>query len=365
MVDMVTIGAGGGSIARVADGTLTVGPQSAGADPGPAAYGRGGAEATVTDAHVVLGHLPARLLGGRMALDVAAASRAVDSQVARPLGLTREEAARGMLAILDNNMMGALRIVSVERGHDPRDFTLVPFGGAGPLHAAAIAAELGIARIVVPRASGVLSALGLLVSERRRDLAESVLLSGDELTREAVTEAVERLAARGRAELLGEGEAATTNRSDAAGAGGAGGAGGLAEPEVRASFDMRYRGQAFELTIRAEVAPDPLELRSAFDEAHAARYGFADGDAELELVTVRVAIALPGAEPRLPGAEPAETRSRSAIFDGQAMDAAVHSGVPERVEGPAIVELPEATLVVPPGWSGRALAGGTLLLERG
>jgi N-methylhydantoinase A len=143
MVDMVTIGAGGGSIAKVVDGTLTVGPQSAGAEPGPAAYGRGGAEATVSDAHVVLGHLPANLLGGRMTLDVDAAASAIDRQVARPLGLSREAAARGVLAIIDNNMVGALRVVSVERGHDPRDFTLVPFGGAGPLHGCALAEPAG------------------------------------------------------------------------------------------------------------------------------------------------------------------------------------------------------------------------------
>lgn len=136
MVDMVTIGAGGGSIAKVADGTLTVGPQSAGARPGPAAYGHGGENPTVTDAHVVLGHLPARLLGGRMALDVEAARKAVDGKIATPLGLSTATAARGILAIVDNHMVGAVRVVSVERGHDPRDFTLVPFGGAGRCMAA-------------------------------------------------------------------------------------------------------------------------------------------------------------------------------------------------------------------------------------
>ena len=144
MVDMVTIGAGGGSIAKVAGGTLTVGPQSAGAEPGPAAYGRGGTEATVTDAHVVLGHLPASLLGrphGARRRGGAPRDRAAGR--ARRSASRREEAARGMLAIIDNNMVGALRIVSVERGHDPRDFTLVPFGGAGPLHGCALAELLG------------------------------------------------------------------------------------------------------------------------------------------------------------------------------------------------------------------------------
>lgn len=139
MVDMVTIGAGGGSIALVTDETLTVGPHSAGARPGPAAYGHGGREATVTDAHVVLGHLPEKLLGGRMALDVEAAEAAIRGRVADPLGLNVQDAARGILAIVDNHMVGAVRVVSVERGHDPRNFTLVPFGGAGPLHGVALA----------------------------------------------------------------------------------------------------------------------------------------------------------------------------------------------------------------------------------
>src|SRR5882757_6784754 len=160
MVDMVTIGAGGGSIAKVEAGTLTVGPQSAGADPGPAAYGRGGRHATVTDAHVVLGHLPAKLLGGRMALDIEAAASAIDREVATPLGLDRANAARGILSILDHNMVGAVRIVSVERGHDPRDFALVAFGGAGPLHGCSLAALLDISRVLIPLAPGVLCAEG-------------------------------------------------------------------------------------------------------------------------------------------------------------------------------------------------------------
>jgi hypothetical protein len=158
MVDMVTIGAGGGSIARLSDGALTVGPASAGAAPGPACYGAGGEEPTVTDAHLVLGHLPASLLGGRMALDPALAAGAINARVAEPLGLSLHEAARGILAIADANMVGAIRVVSVERGHDPREFTLVPFGGAGPLHGCALADLLGITHVLVPRAPGVLCA---------------------------------------------------------------------------------------------------------------------------------------------------------------------------------------------------------------
>ena len=164
MVDMVTIGAGGGSIARLSDGALTVGPASAGAMPGPACYGTGGEQPTVTDAHLVLGHLPASLLGGRMRLDAALAERAIRARVAEPLGLSLHEAARGILAIADSNMVGAIRVVSVERGHDPRDFTLVPFGGAGPLHGCALAELLGIERVLVPPAPGVLCAEGLLAA---------------------------------------------------------------------------------------------------------------------------------------------------------------------------------------------------------
>ena len=178
MVDMVTIGAGGGSIAKVEAGTLTVGPQSAGAEPGPAAYGRGGERATVTDAHVILGHLPAKLLGGRMALDVEAAASVIDREVATPLGLDRAAAARGILSILDHNMVGAVRIVSVERGHDPRDFTLVPFGGAGPLHGCSLAALLGITRVLIPTAPGVLCADGLLAADLKAEFSRTLPKAG-------------------------------------------------------------------------------------------------------------------------------------------------------------------------------------------
>ena len=181
MVDIHTVGAGGGSIAwRDAGGALRVGPRSAGADPGPACYGRGGTEPTVTDANVVLGHLDVeRPLAGGVTLDAEAAERAV-AALARELGLPDARAcAEGIVRVANTEMVRALRVVTVERGIDPRRFALLAFGGAGPLHAAAIADELGITRIVVPRAAGVLSALGLAAAERRRDEARSVLLRGD------------------------------------------------------------------------------------------------------------------------------------------------------------------------------------------
>src|SRR4051812_37698106 len=167
-------------------------------------------------------------------------------------------------------MAQAVRVVTVERGIAPRDLALVPFGGAGPLHAAQIAGELGMRRVLVPVASGVLSAVGLVVAERRRDLVESVLLTGDDLTADRIAEAVERLADRGRADLREEGE-----------------------PEVRATYELRYEGQAFELPVDGDPRPDPAELRRAFDRAHEDRYGYSDPDASLELVTIRVAVALP------------------------------------------------------------------------
>ena len=177
MIDIVTIGAGGGSIARVSDDRRAdaSGRRAPAPMPGPVCYGRGGTEPTVTDAHLVLGHLPPYLLGGSFALDVEAARDAMRRRIAEPLGMSVEAAARGILAIVDNNMVGAIRVVSVERGHDPRDFSLLPFGGAGPLHGGALARLLGMRTIVVPPAPGVLSALGLLVSNLKAEFTRTCL----------------------------------------------------------------------------------------------------------------------------------------------------------------------------------------------
>jgi N-methylhydantoinase A len=342
MVDVHTIGAGGGSVAwRDAGGALRVGPRSAGAVPGPACYGRGGEEPTVTDANLLLGYLDAdSALAGGVELDREAAERAVGG-LADSLGLSLEDAAAGIVRVASAEMAGAVRVMTVERGIDPRDLALLAFGGAGPLHACAIAEELDMRRVVVPQASGVLSALGLIVSERRRDLVESVLLAGDELTREAIAEAVERLARRGREELETDGG------------------------EVRSGYDLRYAGQAFELTVEGDPAPDPGELRRAFDAAHEQRYGYSDSDAVLELVTIRVSVALPGGELAAPPpGEPAEPRAREASFGGERVQIAVLRGRFDDVRGPAVCELREATLVVPPGWAGSADDDGTIVLER-
>jgi N-methylhydantoinase A len=310
MVDVHTVGAGGGSIAwRDSGGALRVGPRSAGADPGPACYGLGGDQPTVTDAHLLVGHLDEESpLAGGVRLDRSAAEQVV-GKLAEELGLSVDDGAAGILRVASAAMAQAVRVVTVERGIDPRDLALVPFGGAGPLHAAQIADELGMRRVLVPVASGVLSAFGLVVAERRRDLVESVLLTGDNLTTDAIAEAVDRLAERGREELHGD------------------------DPELRATYELRYGGQAFELPVEGELAPDPAELRRAFDRAHEDRYGYADPDADLELVTVRLAVALPGAEPR------------PAAWEGLPGDS---------VEGPEVVPLPGSTLVVPEGWRAHA-----------
>jgi N-methylhydantoinase A len=305
MVDIHTVGAGGGSIGwRDPGGALRVGPHSAGAEPGPACYGRGGTEPTVTDANVVLGHLSADVpLAGDVALDAQAAQAAVE-RLASALNLDVRACAEGIVRVANAEMVRALRVMTVERGVDPRRFALLAFGGAGPLHAAAIADELGMTKILVPRASGVLSALGLAAADRRADAQRTVLGDGaadvDPLREEI-------------AQTLG------------------------GEPEIELAWDLRYHGQSHELTVRGG---DDHDLRERFEALHEERYGHRDPDGEVELVTVRVTGRLP-AQPLEFGAAPGE-----------------------RVEGPTVVRLPEATLVVPEGWSGAPDETGTLVLER-
>ncbi len=345
MVAVHTVGAGGGSIAwRDPGGALRVGPRSAGADPGPACYGRGGTEPTVTDANLVLGYLAADApLAGGVALDREAAERAV-GELARELELEPLACAEGIVRVANAEMLRALRVVTVQRGIDPRRYALLAFGGAGPLHAAAIASELGITQIVCPRASGVLAALGLVVSPRRRDVQRSVFLGGEALTAEAVAEIVAELGSAAR-EQLHEPEA-----------------------DLRAVYELRYRGQAFELAVEAGLEPSPDELREAFESLHEARYGYRDDDQELELVTLRVSATIPGADVLLDEAagsddEELEHGDRDATLDGEPVTLSVLRGSPPPgtgIEGPAVVELPESTLLVPPGWSGEVDDTGTI-----
>ncbi len=344
MVDVHTVGAGGGSVAwRDAGGALRVGPRSAGAEPGPACYARGGSEPTVTDANLLLGHLAAdsRLAGG-VALNAEAAGAAV-ARLAAELGIEATAAAEGIVRVANQEMVRALRVVTVERGVDPRRFALLPFGGAGPMHAAAIAAELGIERILCPRAGGVLSALGLCASERRRDTARTVMLGGAELTRERIAAAVEALIEAGGAALAPN-----------------------AEP--RLSYGLRYAGQAFELPVAGPPDPDPADLVERFEQAHEERYGHRDPDGEVVLVDIGLALVEPGPAPR-PAAAPSGRlveSTRHVRDDGEWVEARVLRGEPPagtRAEGPVVFELPEATLVLPAGWRAEVDTAGTIVAE--
>jgi N-methylhydantoinase A len=352
-LDIHTVGAGGGSIAwRDSGGALRVGPASAGADPGPACYGRGGDRATVTDANLLLGRLldDAPLAGG-IALDRSAARDAV-ARLADELDLSPLACAEGIVRVAEAEMLGALRVMTVERGIDPRAFALMPFGGAGPLHATALARELGISHVLCPRASGVLCALGLAAAAARRDAARSVLLSGVALS-------PERLSAE-RSALVDDARAA------------------LAEQpvRVRVRHELRYRGQSFELPVEEWLDPSahepralaPDELRDAFAQAHEQRYGYRDQCGQVELVTMRASVwgAAPRLRPKLDSAELPVAEIRRIVFAGETVLASVFYGEPApgaSIVGPALCALPESTLLVAPGWSGEVDAYGTIHLH--
>jgi N-methylhydantoinase A len=342
MVDVHTVGAGGGSIGwRDRGSALRVGPRSAGAEPGPACYGRGGTEPTVTDANLILGYLDhSSELAGGVSLDPDAAERAV-AALGEGLGLDFLATAEGIVRVANQEMIRALRVVTVERGVDPRRFALMPFGGAGPMHAAAIAAELEIGRLLCPRAGGVLSALGMIASDRRRDTARTVMLGGTELTRERIAAEVEALR-----ETIGE---------------------GLTDAEVEVTYELRYAGQSFELPVPGTTESGPDELREGFEAAHDERYGYRDPDGEVELVHIRLALTEPGARPspRAAGGNLERSRRR-AHFDGKWVETEVLRGEPaagETAAGPCIFELPETTVVLPPGWRAEVDEAGTIAAE--
>jgi N-methylhydantoinase A len=346
MLAVHTVGAGGGSIAwRDPGGALRVGPRSAGADPGPACYGRGGTEPTVTDVNLLLGYLAADApLAGGVELDLDAARAAIDG-LSHQLALEPLACAEGILRVANAEMVRALRVVTVERGIDPRGHALLAFGGAGPLHAAAIADELQMQTILCPRASGVLAALGLVVSPRRRDVQRSVLLSGDALTAQAIRAASGELGDQARRALSDE------------------------HAELRATYELRYRGQSFELAISGALDADPAELRERFESEHEDRYGYRDREQALELVNIRVTATAGAVDVELADGQSGDfTRGgRSATLAGERVELDVLRGAPRpgtRIEGPSVVELPESTLLAPPGWRGVVEETGTIRLER-
>jgi N-methylhydantoinase A len=344
-IDLVEIGAGGGSIARAALGVIAVGPESASSVPGPVCYGRGGEEPTVTDANLVLGYLNAQsFAGGTMRLQPGAAARAIEERIARPLGLPVEAAAWGIHAIVNTNMELATRVVSIERGRDPRDLTLVAFGGSGPVHGCRLAQALGIPRVILPAAAGVTAAIGLLAAEVRFDVARTYHRRVDEVDLDRLTAIYDEMTAQAAAVIR-----------DSAGEG---------QIQIVRSADARYVGQGYELNVPVSAggldASALARVRAAFDEIYAARYGYADARAPVEVVTWKLSavagtprIALAKTPPRSgEGGRKGVRRAyfpeargylESPIYDRYALPAGL------ALTGPAIVEERESTTVLPPG----------------
>lgn len=358
-----TIGAGGSSIAWIdAGGLLHVGPNSVGADPGPACYDRGGTQPTVTDANVVLGRLnPDHLLGGMLRIDAGRAAAAIEQHIARPKGLDVEAAAAAILAVSSHNIAQAIRVVSTRQGLDPNGYVLVAYGGAGPLHAASVAAELGIHDILVPPGPGLLCALGVLTKDIAIELSMSRLMrDGRDGFVPDLRATLERLQERARAELTETQEAPR-------------------DLTFTHSVDARYVGQNFELPVLVDPASTaPREqIRARFHEAHRRAYGFARETSEVELVTFRVRAVLATERPRPVQDIPhstmranATTSKRRVLFE--APDCAPFSAVVERstlapgdrVQGPAIIEQMDTTTIVPPAFVATVDATGNLCLLR-
>jgi N-methylhydantoinase A len=366
-IDIVAIGAGGGSIAWIDDGgALRVGPMSAEAAPGPASYGRGGTRPTVTDANLVLGRLGAETrLGGTLRLDPAAARAAIEMHIARPLGLDPVSAAAGILRVAHANVVRGIRVVSVERGHDPRLCTLVPFGGAGPMHGTPVARELRIPRLIVPPTPGILCALGQLIADVRHDLVETHILACEPANGARAAAIASRIGENAERLLATDGVPPEKRRI-----------------EVR--VEARYVGQSYELPIAYDYRRDDgwAQLARGFHATHRYRFGHADEDAAIEIVGFGASAIGMVERPELPllasgGALPSEdahVATREVFFEGDTLgDPGGWTTAPvlirERlladnlIEGPAVIEEVSATTVLYPGDRARVHACGALLVE--
>ena len=359
MIDIHTVGAGGGSIARVdTGGALVVGPESAGAEPGPACYGVGD-QITVTDANLLLGRLlPDRFLGGRMTLD---RDRVVGLMqvLAGEINADANQTALGINRVVNANMERAIRTISLERGYDPRLFTLVPFGGAGPMHACELAQELGIPRILVPSNPGILSALGVAIADIVKDYSRTIMLRGADLDRSRIDEEFQGMEGQARTEMAGEGLA-------------------VDKMAARRFLDVRYVGQSFELTVDYPSQTTKTDLAKVigdnFYKAHLRRFGYADRAEPVEVVNLRlkleVAMEKPSVQPQTTGA----ADSAHALIGEAEMvfhQGALTSPLYQReqltcgnvVSGPALIIQMDSTTVLPPGWGGAVDPFGNLLLE--
>ncbi len=348
MVDVHTVSAGGGSIAWAdAGGALRVGPQSAGAEPGPAGYDKGGEEPAVTDANLYLGYLQdGAELGGEVVLRRDLSEKALAS-LGKELGLEAEEVALGIVRVANAEMVRALRVISVQRGLDPREFALLAFGGAGGMHACTLAEELGMSTVLVPRAGGVLSALGLAISDLRRDYVSPYLADLEDVKAVELKEAFKGMEIMAAKDLEG--------------------------PEYTRRADLRYGGQSFELTVETERPFEVEKLEECFHAAHQRRYGYRMEDEAVELVNLRLTATVPVEKPKLEeptatGGGDAERERREANFGGEWVEVPVldreRMGRGSNVEGPTIVEFRESTCVVNPGWRGVVDNVGTLVLEK-
>jgi N-methylhydantoinase A len=355
-VDLVEIGTGGGSIAWVDNGgRLRVGPRSAGADPGPACYGKQSEIATITDANLLLGRLnPDYFLGGEMSLDPDASRRAI-SRLAAQIGLDPVQTAAGIIRIADTAMSHALRVVSVQRGYDPSEFKLVAFGGAGPLHAVALAAEVGVPEVVVPPRPGLASAFGLLVADVRHDFSRTLVCRLDEADLDELNHVFAELATKARCVLSAENMPPE-------------------QTELSRLADVRYVGQSYYLTIPFDGPLDAAALdgvRSKFNEFHRTTYGYAEPREPCELVNLRVAAVGRIKKPRVKayGSHNQGSSVRQVYFEDVGyLDCPVvrRSNLAEGagLEGPAVIEEVDATTLVPPDWRVMVMPGGALLIRR-
>ncbi len=362
MIDIHTVGAGGGSIARVdAGGALVVGPQSAGADPGPACYGKGD-QITVTDANLVLGRmLPDNFLGGRMTLDRQRAEGLI-AELASQISLSVQETALGVIRVVNANMARAIRATSQERGYDPRQFTMVPFGGAGPMHCCELAHEMGIPRVLVPARPGILSALGVAIADIVKDYSRTVMMRGDDINRVQLDEEFHGMEGLAREELEKEGLP-------------------MDRMVPQRFLDVRYVGQSFELTIdypsptrRIDTARMRRSIADSFYRAHLQRFGYADRGEAVEIVNLRLKLGLEMDKPQIVAVQAAGSGSTPALI-GEVQ--VVFSGGPvttrlydrenlrtgDQISGPAIVLQMDTTVVITPGWSGTTDDYGNLVLE--
>ena len=359
MIEIHTVGAGGGSIARVdAGGALVVGPQSAGADPGPACYGEGD-RITVTDANLTLGRLRSDgFLGGRMTLDQER-SQSLMGDLSAGVGASVTDTALGIIRVVNSNMERAIRAISLERGYDPREFTLIPFGGAGPMHACELAAELGIPRVLVPGHPGILSALGVAIADVVKDYSRTVMLRGGDLDKVRLEEEFHGMEQLARAELVEEGLPADAMTP-------------------RRFLDVRYVGQSFELTLDCPSLTGRGDLMrsiaSEFYAAHLQRFGYADRALPVEVVNLRLKLELAVDKPLL---EPAPDSGSDAahavistadvVFAGGMVPTTLYNRdrlrTGNRITGPALLLQLDTTIVVPPGWNGEVDPYGNLILE--